>query len=342
MAVLESKYPTLLDISTRKDPNGELATSAALLTEKNPILQDMPWKEGNREDGTVHTGDSALATASWKKYNAGTAETKSSTTQYTDSVGIITGVATVDAYMAEKTGNVAKFRADEEANRLEGMNQELANTLFYGNITTSPEEFTGIAPRYAAYGSVPRTSHVFNAGAASGQTDVTSIYLVGWGLDTVSGLYGKNGKVGMQRQEFGKISTLDSSHNPWTVYRAEYNWECGLSVVDYRYIVRIANIDVSDLLTTGDPTESAADILKFMTMAKNLLPSTAGIRPVFYCHPDVLSMFEVRIDSKPNMALTYKDITDANGVVREGVASYKSIPIRAVEQISLAETLLTA
>lgn len=340
MAVLESKYPTLLDVSTRKDPDGTLATSAALLTEKNPILQDMPWAEGNREDGTVHTGDSALAAAAFKKINAGTAETKSSTTQYTDSIGVITGVATVDAYLAEKTGNVAKFRADEEARRLEGMNQELASTIFYGNVTTIPEEFTGIAPRYAAYGSVPRTSHCFNAGGTG--SDNTSIYLVGWGLQTVYGLYGKNGMAGLQRQEFGKISTLDSSSNPWTVYRAEYNWECGLAVKDYRYIVRIANIDVSDLYTAGDSTETSPNIEKYMIWAKNLLPNLSGIRPVFYAHPDVLAMFETKIYNKANLALTFKDVTDGNGVVHEGTATFLGIPIRACEKIVLTETLLTA
>ena len=267
MAVLASKYPTLLDVSTRKDPDGTLATSAALLTEANPILQDMPWVEGNREDGTVHTGDSSLAAAAWKKYNQGTVETKSTTTQYTDSIGVITGTSTVDALLAEKTGNVAKFRADDEVRRLEGMNKELANTLFYGNVTSAPEEFTGIAPRYSAYGSVPRTSHCFNAGATG--SDNTSIYLVGWGVQTVYGLYGKNGSVGLKRQEFGKMSASDANGYPWTVYRSEYLWECGLGVKDYRFIVRIANIDMSDLETAGDGSESSPNIEKFMIPSVN-------------------------------------------------------------------------
>jgi hypothetical protein len=340
MATLASKYPTLLDVSTRKDPNGQLATIANLLTEKNLILQDMPWVEGNREDGNIHTGTTALASAAWKRVNRGTVETKSTTTQYTDSIGVITGTSTVDAYLAEKTGNVAKFRADDESLRLEGMNIELANTLFYGNVATAPEEFTGIAPRYAAYGSVARTSHCINAGGTG--SDNTSIYLIGWGVDTVYGLYGKNGNVGMQRQDFGKMSSADSSGYPWTVYRSEYNWECGLGVKDYRYITRIANIDVSDLLTASDSAETSPNIEKMMIIAKNLFPSLTGIRPVFYMHPDMLAMFEAKIYSKPNMALSFKDVTDGNGIVHEGTATFLGIPIKGCEEISLAETLLTA
>jgi hypothetical protein len=63
---------------------------------------------------------------------------------------------------------------------------------------------------------------------------------------------------------------------------------------------------------------------------------------VFYCHPDVLSMLENKIYNKGNMAFTIKDITDANGMNQQGVLNFLGIPVRPCEQISLAETLLTA
>ena len=53
-------------------------------------------------------------------------------------------------------------------------------------------------------------------------------------------------------------------------------------------------------------------------------------------------MLETKIYTKPNMALSFKDVTDGNGIVREGQATFMGIPIKGCEQIALTETLLTA
>lgn len=342
MTTLSSKWPTLLDKATRTDPDGGIATIAELMSQSNPILGDAPWKAGNKSDGEIHTGRSSLGTASWRRYNEGTEPTKTTTTQYTDSVGMLNLWAEVDAKMAEDFGDVAAFRASEEQGLMEGLNQEFAGTLFYGNVTTAPKEFTGIAPRYAAYGSDVTTSHVFNAGAESGQTDVTSIYLVGWSERTVYCLYGKNATAGIQRKDYGRIRGTDSDGYPIELYSAHYQWDCGLGVKDWRYIVRISNIDVSNMTTVGEADAVNPNLIGYMLRSIHLLPSLNGIRPVFYAHPLIVGLLAKQVLEKTNMALSIKDVTDANGLQIPGTVNLLGVPVRGCEQISLTETLLTA
>ena len=50
-------------------------------------------------------------------------------------------------------------------------------------------------------------------------------------------------------------------------YRSHYNWDNGLALRDWRYVVRIANIDVSDLDAT-----TPVDIVKLMIKALHRMP----------------------------------------------------------------------
>jgi hypothetical protein len=53
----------------------------------------------------------------------------------------------VDKALVEMAGNPAAFRLQEDRPHIEGMNQEFASTLFYGDESTAPEEFTGLSAR---------------------------------------------------------------------------------------------------------------------------------------------------------------------------------------------------
>ena len=68
---------TLLDLTKRTDPNGEVPIIAELLSQKNDILIDMPWKEGNLPTGTRNTVRTGLPTVYFKRANAGNAASKS-------------------------------------------------------------------------------------------------------------------------------------------------------------------------------------------------------------------------------------------------------------------------
>jgi len=50
----------------------------------------------------------------------------------------------------------------------------------------------------------------------------------------------------VQREDMGKQRVLDSDGNPYYAMEEKFTWHMGLAVKDWRYVARIANIDVSN------------------------------------------------------------------------------------------------
>ncbi|MBA1687288.1 hypothetical protein G9H12_27730, partial [Escherichia coli] len=80
---------TLADWGKRVDPNGKVDKIIELLNQTNPILQDMPFVEGNLPTGHRTTIRSGLPSATWRLLNYGVQPSKSTTVQVTDSIGML-------------------------------------------------------------------------------------------------------------------------------------------------------------------------------------------------------------------------------------------------------------
>ena len=132
MAVKGLTALTLADWGKRVDPNGKVDKIIELLGQTNPILQDMPFVEGNLPTGHRTTIRSGLPSATWRLLNYGVQPSKSTTVQVTDSVGMLETYAEVDKSLADLNGNTAEFRLSEDSAFIEAMNQQIAQTLFYG------------------------------------------------------------------------------------------------------------------------------------------------------------------------------------------------------------------
>ena len=141
MAVLAANNPTLLDLAKRTDPDGRISAVVEILNETNEVLDDMTWQEGNLPTGNRTTIRSGIPTPTWRKLYGGVQPTKSTTVQVTDNVGMLEAYAEIDKALADLNGNTAAFRLSEERPHIEGMNQEIVSTLFYGNEGTEPEAF---------------------------------------------------------------------------------------------------------------------------------------------------------------------------------------------------------
>ncbi|WP_368734330.1 major capsid protein, partial [Klebsiella quasipneumoniae] len=63
----------------------------------------------------------------------GVQPSKSTTVQVTDYVGMLETYAEVDKSLADLNGNTAEFRLSEDRAFIEAMNQQMAQTLFYGD-----------------------------------------------------------------------------------------------------------------------------------------------------------------------------------------------------------------
>ncbi len=326
---------TLLDIAQATDPDGTISAVAELLTQTNEILLDMPWAEGNTADGMKASIRTGLPTPIWRSFYQGVPPSKSQRAKITDTCGMLEDRSEVDVDEANLNGNQAAFRLSEARAHVEGMNQKMAQTLFYGNASTSPEQFNGLAARYNTVVAANNqlANNVIDAGGTS--TDNTSIWLVVWGRETVTGIYPKGMKAGLDHQDLGEGDAFDSNQNRFRAYMDLWKWKCGLHVKDWRYVVRIANIDVSSLVTeTG-----AADLIKLMIRAGARIPHRGMGKAVFYANRTVKEMLAIQALNKSQNALSIKDAVMQFGNVGIEVQelNFLGTPVRTCDQLLTTE-----
>ena len=331
MATLSSNALTLADWAKRVDPDGKVPMIVELLSQTNEVLDDMLWVEGNLPTGhrcSVRTG---LPTVAWKLLNQGVQPSKSTTAQIDEATGIMEAWSEVDKDLAELNGNTSEFRLSEAQAFIEAMNQEMASTLFYGNSSIAPEEFTGLAPRYADL-SASNSQNVINAGGAG--ADNTSIWLICWGAQTVSGIFPKGSKAGLQHTDHGEVTvetSLGIAGTRLRAYQDQWQWKCGVALRDWRYAVRIANIDVSDL-AGGTP----ADLVELMIKAIHRLPSLNMGKCAFYMNRSVFQYLDIqRRQDVSTGGMTYKEV---DGKI---VYDFRGIPIRKVDALLETEAVVS-
>ena len=327
MSVLSATHPTLLDLTKRLDPNGKVDAIVEMLTQTNEILEDMVWIEGNLPTGHRTTIRTGLPSPTWRKLYGGVQPTKSTTVQVTDSAGMLEAYAEVDKALADLNGNTAAFRLSEDAAHIEGMGQEMASTLFYGNEGTEPEAFTGLAPRYNSL-SAQNADNIIDAGG--NDSDLTSIWLCVWGNQTGHGIYPKGSLGGLQMTDKGQVTVenVDGNGGRMEAYRTHYRWDAGLTIRDWRYFVRIANIDVSNLNTIAN----TKDIINWMIQASERIPELGKGRAAFYMNRRLREKLRLGILEKVSSNLTWETVAG------ERVMTFDDIPVRRTDALINTES----
>ena len=160
--------------------------------------------------------------------NAGVPNAKSTTAQIVDTCGNLEAYAVVDKDIADLNGNTAEFRLSEVRAFLEGMSQQVATTMIYGNQHINPERFTGLAPRYSTLTAAnSQTANNVLQGGGTGSTN-TSIWIVTWGSDTLHATFPKGKITGLQHKDMGEWPVQDTNQNTYQAYRDHFKWEIGL------------------------------------------------------------------------------------------------------------------
>ena len=172
MATLGPMALTLMDWAKRIDDDGKIAEIINLLSQTNEILEDMLWVEGNLPTGHKTTIRTGLPQAYWRLLNQGVPRGKSTTAQITETCGMLETYSDIDVDLVALAGNDRAFRLSEELAFLEGMNQQMAGTIFYNNITSIPAAFMGLAPRYPSVSTsnAQTANNVIDAGGTAAPT----------------------------------------------------------------------------------------------------------------------------------------------------------------------------
>ena len=321
MATLSTTNMTLADLVNRQDPDGKIAKIIELLSATNEVLDDMPWMECNDGMGHKTTIRSGLPAGTWRLLNYGVQPEKSTTVQVRDATGMLESYAEVDKKLVDISTDPAGLRFSEDRAFIEGMNQTFATTLFYGDSGTNPERFTGLAPRFNLK-SAENGQNILDAGG-TGSTN-TSIWLVCWDESILHGLYPKGTSAGLISEDLGQQTLFDAANGKYEGYRTHYQWDCGLTLRDWRYVVRIANIDVTALTKNA---ATGADLLDWMVQAIELLPNTRMGRAVFYVNRTIRSYLRRQMMNKSNVWLSMEEVAGKK------VLAFDQIPVKRVDAL---------
>ena len=324
MSLIGTTAVTLADIAKRTDPNGKIDAIVELLSQTNEILEDMPFVEGNLPTGHKTIIRTGLPTAAWRLLNYGVPQSKSKTQAVTDTCGMLEAYAEIDKSLADLNGNAASFRLSEDRAFLEAMNQEMAATLFYGDTAKNPERFLGLSARYSTLDKARSATaeNIIDAGGTVANK-LTSIWLICWGDQTAHGIYPKGSKAGFEHNDKGQVTLFDPSNNKYEGYRTHYKWDIGLVVRDWRYVVRIANVDLA--------TITDEKLIEVLIEASELLPDQRLGRAVFYMNRRTRTKLRNAKLNKKNVELT------PDNVAGKKVLSFDEIPVKRCDAIELVE-----
>lgn len=322
MATKGNTLPTLIDYAKRLDPDGKISPIAELLAQTNEILMDCPFYEANMETGHRETIRTGLPEVYWRMFNKGVPISKSRTQQVTDTIGMLEARSHIDIELAALNGNSAAWRFSEETPFLEAMSQEAASTIFYGNENVTPEKFTGLSPRFSDL-SAENAENIIDAGGTTG--NLTSIWLICWDQQTVNMRYpkGQGNSYGLQSRDLGEESVQDDQGQYFQALRTLYTMKCGLSLKDWRYVVRIANIPVDTLDDAGATTDLWNNLIKAMHKLYNLKKGKC----YFYMNRTIEQYLDLQSFNKQNIQINQQEI---DGDI---VSMFRKIPFRTCDAL---------
>jgi hypothetical protein len=210
--------------------------------------------------------------------------------------------AVIDAKLLKIYGSqAAAYRLSEAKAFLEAMRQELATAIFYGNIKSKPDGIHGFDPRYA-YSNSP---NVIDAGGTGSQN--TSIFGVVWGENEAHGIFPKDSKVGLNHQVLPEYDAYDAQNRAFRAVGDLYEWNVGLSVRDWRTVVRICNIDTTKLELRKGET-GFIDLHRLTIKAKNKIPPEKLNRMRWYVNGEIMTALELQAsdNTSGNITLIYR------------------------------------
>lgn len=341
MATIGSSYPTLID-AYKGSAEG---TVVELLKQNNPILDDAIATECNMQATHRTMTRTGYPSVAWGRLYQGVPQSKATMQQVDDTTGFLEARSEIDTRLLKLAPDPAKARLVDSAPFLEAMNQEMATGIFYHDTATTPEKFKGLAARLSTYNTNapdPRKPNVANQVIHGGGvgSDNTSIYFVTWADHAATLLYPKGTKAGVSVMDKGEESVKDGNGNTFYAKVTAFEWHIGMSLKDYRYCARVANIDVSDMLA------GSVDLWALLRKAYYRLYQVYGVgamggKTAIYMNRQVLEILDAQSTDRALLAAN-PNYTGLGQAQVEGriIRTYRDIPIRMTDAILNTEALV--
>jgi hypothetical protein len=163
-----------------------------------------------------------------------------------------------------------------------------------------------------------------------------------WGDQTVYCPFPKGSSAGLIHEDLGEQTVYNSDGTRLQAYATRYQWKNGLVVKDWRYVVRICNIDISDLMaqaTTQLPSAATA-IIKLMSRALYRIPNMGMGRAAFYMNRTVHSGLAIAALDKSQYVLKVNEGLSQFGQPYSWL-SFQGVPLRRVDAILNTENVVS-
>lgn len=335
---------TMKDWLARTDSKGGQVGAreiVEMLDEESSVVDDAMFMEANGPTSHRTVIRTGLPEVYWRTINRGVPRGKSTTTQVDDRMGMLETYSLVDESLANINGQKPEFMLSEEISFVESMGQEMAKSIFYGDLSENPAGFLGLAPRYSTLDTakVASAKNVRNYGGTNPATSA-SVWLIVWGDRTVHMIYPKGSQMGLRRspQNGGAAMPVsDDDGNEYQAFKTHYKWDAGLTLRDWRYCARVCNIDTADLnamIQNGAGTSGLTKLYREMIEAYNLIPNVNKGRAVWYAPREVLSMLDMIAAEKSNVNLSIGEFEGKT------VTKFKGIPIKREDALEIGEKLV--
>lgn len=331
---------TLVDV-TKRSKDGVMLPVVEALQQRNGLLQSMVWKQGNTDTGHMVASRNSLPSVTWVKYNEGVLPSKTTVDTYTERTGILEGLSSVDKRVAQINGNEAAYRASEDDGFLAQMANTLESAFFYESTTSNPERILGLQPRLnlttGKYGN-----QIIKADSSPSGSDQSSIWLIGWGERTVYGITPRGQPTGLEMEDKGEVRDKDTTTGAIKYkYETLFRWRCGLCVEDYRYLVRVCNIDTSQLTVDA---ASGADLIRAMVKAYWQIFDPRAVRLAWYCNRTVGSFLHQQALSKTynsTLSIDPAPMLGAPGIFGQPIVRALGFPIYISDAITNTEAVVS-
>lgn len=292
---------------------------------ENEILTDLRWKEAN--GGTRHKESTFddLPQGEFGPLGGFYGSGKATARQVEEDVAHMKLFSKVPVDIARNSGNPARYRKQEDEAVVEGLSEQAAEVIFYGNHDTDVWQPQGLANRLNALSM----ANVLDAGGTSASDGLTSIWVIKQDPRSFFGIYRQGIPAGLNVRDLGEEADIDTSTGKERrVYKTLFEWEMGFMIRDPRVVYRIANVPVPD----SDLDETAfAAWNHLLVRILNTIPKRNAGQMRIYCNADVLTQLDIMQLTRGNMNYTP---ASPDGKIP---AAYRGVPLRRVDALLSTE-----
>lgn len=330
MATIGNSYLNLVDIYKRTGQNRELTPVIEALHTLNPLMQDAYTVECNQGTKHLTTTRTGLPAVTWGRLYQGIPQSKSTTQQVEDTTGFVEGLSFVDNRLLDISKNPGAVRMSEAQPFLESIAQDVQTNFFYSDTATTPERFKGVGARYNTLSN----SQVVDAGGVG--SDNMSVWFITHGANQTRLIFPEGTAAGISRKDKGEQRVTDDLGNAYYGKEEEFRQHVGVSVGDFRFNSRIANIDVSDLIAgTVNPYALLSKGYWKLQGRRNGRVQNGGMvsagRTVIYANRTFLEALDNATTNDSKVQLRPSEVEG-----RE-IMTYRGIPIRETDALINAE-----